>query len=279
MVQLEEVSYLATHLFAGARDALRLNYAILMSWRSKKIKKVIRLTLIPNLIFLLIYTILQLSWILSSLLYVPFVMIQFLVNYYILLKSRHSLKDLFDDGRKKIDLVERISDVVTDSIFCNITLISSTLLYIIFRTTGVFPIVCQVLYGIIYSTIIGYTISLNLLIEQGLVFEQRLYFAERHLIYLIGYGLPLTIGYNTLPLMVYFAVQSVLIPLMIVNSRKYFQPLAIPGGPIKLITTLNQINRKIFYELLIIVRKINSYRDSKSDEKVQVAAKQNNEAQ
>ena len=236
--------------------------------------------MIPNLLFLLIYTLLQTSWILSTIFYVPFVMIQFLVNYYILLKSRHSLKDLFEDGRKKIDLVERISDVVTDSIFCNITLITSTILYIIFRSVGVLVPVCQVLYGIIYSTIIGYTISLNLLIEQGLIFEQRLYFAERHLIYLIGYGLPLTIGYNTLPLMVYFAIQSVIIPLMIVNSRQHFKPIPIPGGPIKLISTLNQINRKIFYELLIIIRKINSYaNDIKSDEEVQVAAQQNNEAQ
>jgi hypothetical protein len=259
MVQLEEISYFVTHLLTGAKDSMYLNYAIIMSWRSKKIQKVLRLTMIPNLAFLVLYLILQFSWVLSTLLYVPLVMIQFLINYYVLLKSRDSLKNLFDDGRKKIDLVEKITDIVTDSIFCNITLVTSTLLYVIFRSIGVLVPVCQILYALIYSIIIGYTMCLNLLIEQGLTFEQRLDFAERHLVYLIGYGLPLTIGYNTLPLMVYFAIQSVLTPLMIINSKQHFKPIPIPGGPIKLITFLNQINKKIFFELLIMIRRINSW--------------------
>jgi hypothetical protein len=183
---------------------------------------------------------------------------------------------LFGDGRKKIDVVDKITDIVTDSIFCNITLVTSTILYVIFRSIGVLVPVCQTMYALIYSIIIGYTMCLNLLIEQGLTFEQRLYFAERHLVYLIGYGLPLTIGYNTLPLVVYFAIQSVLTPLMIINSKQHFRPLPIPGGPIKLITFLNQINKKIFFEILILIRKINSYRTITSNEEVQVATQQNN---
>lgn len=275
MVQLEEISYLLTHLLIGAKDSMYLNYAIIMSWQSKKVQKVLRLTMIPNLIFLVIYLIMQFSWILSTLLYVPLVMVQFLVNYYVLLKSRDSLKNLFDDGRKNINIIEKITDIVTDSIFCNITLVTSTLLYVIFRSIGVLVPVCQIMYALIYSIIIGYTMCLNLLIEQGLTFEQRLSFTEHHLVYLIGYGLPLTIGYNTLPLVVYFAIQSVLTPLMIINSKQHFNPIPIPGGPIKLITVLNQINKKIFFEVLILIRKINSWCTSKN-EKVQMATQQNN---
>lgn len=266
MVQLEEISYLATHLFAGVKDSIYLNYAIVMSWKSKKIQKVLKMTIIPNLIFLLIYLILQFSWVLTLIFYVPLVITQFLVNSYVLLKSRDSLKNLFDDSRKNIHIMDTMTDIITDSVFCNITLITSTLLYLIFRTIGVLVPVCQVLYALVYSVIIGYTICLNLLIEKGLTFEQRLHFIEEHLVYLIGYGLPLTIGYNTLPLIVYFSIQSILTPLMIINTKQHFQPLKIPGGPIKLITIINQINQKIFQEILILIKKINSWSKSTNEE-------------
>lgn len=267
MVQFDEISYFFTHTLIGARDSINLSYAASLLWQSKKIRKVTKLTMIPNLAFLVIYMLLQ-FW---TIVYIPLITIQFLVNYFVLLKSRDSLKGLF--GGPQVDIVDYIADIITDSIFCNITLISSTLLYVIFRSIGVLVPVCQVLYALVYSIIIGYTICTPMLVERGLTFEQRLSFVEQHLVYIVGYGLPLTIGYNILPLVVYFALQSVLMPLMIINSRQHFNPLPIPGGPIKLITCIGTINKKIFFELLGVYKIIFT---KSSNEEVQMAAEQKN---
>lgn len=263
-----QYTWYITHLLMGAIDSINLGGAIMLAIRSVKIRKVLKRTLIPNIIFLVIYVLLQYNWYLITIFYTPLIAVQFIINYYILLKSRDTFKELFTFNQ--IIDVTFIADIVTDIVFCNITLITSTILYVIFRSIGVLVPVCQLLYTIVYSTVVGYTLCSNLLIEQKLTFDQRLDFIERHLVYIVGYGLPLTIGYNTLSLIVYFAIQSIVMPLMIINSKLHFNPQEVPGGPLKLITFLNNINTKIFFGILFVVH------TRISNEKIQVATKQDN---
>ena len=101
--------------------------------------------------------------------------------------------------------------------------------------------------------IMGYTIGLNVIIESGHNFESRLFFIENHLVYLIGYGAPITLAYYTLPLVLYFATQSILVPLMIVNSREYFRPKIMPHT-FPIITFLNKLNVIIFENAVTIIK-------------------------
>ena len=220
-------------------------------------RKVLSHTMVPNIVCVIVYLIISQYWILNMIFYVPLVIAQVLINYYMLIKSNSAVAKLFDENqnRKEIDLIEKISDTVSDSLFCNITLVSSTILYYLFRKIGVFKLICEILYGIIYSLIVGYTISLNLLIESGLTFEKRLYFAENNLIYLIGYGMPLTVGYYTLPLIIYFAIQSLLVPLMIINSKKHFKPVGMPLL-LPIISLLNKFNNWLFTEGIVLFKKL-----------------------
>jgi hypothetical protein len=241
---------------AGLIDSLTLKYSIFVTWKSERMRKVLSHIMVPNIICMTVYLIISRYWILNMILYVPLVTIQILVNYYMLIKANSVVAKLFDEShRKEIDLIEKISDTISDLLFCNITLVSSTILYYIFRNIGIFKLICEILYGIIYSLIIGYTSSLNLLVESGLPFEQRLYFAENNLIYLIGYGMPLTVGYYTLPLIIYFAIQSLLVPLMIINSKKHFKPMGMPLS-LPIISLLNKFNHWLFTGGIFLVKKL-----------------------
>lgn len=246
--------YIPLQFMAGVFDALYLKYSIVIMFNSERMRKIIGRTIIPNLVFTSVYFIISRFWILNVLLYLPLVLIQFLVNYYMLLKANSALGKLFNtNNNEKFDLVEKIVDTVSDSLFCNITLVTSTILYHIFRNIGVFNLICEIVYALVYSMIMGYTISLNALIEAGLKLNDRLFFIENHLVYLIGYGAPMTLGYYTLPLVVYFAIQAVLIPLMIVNSKEHFKPQAMLHT-IPIVTFLNKLNHLIFETMLNVLK-------------------------
>ena len=245
-------SIVPIHFLTGILDSIYLKYSIVIMFNSERVRKIIGRTMIPNIGFILTYFVLNKIPVIATILYIPLVITQFIVNYYMLLKANSALGKLFVN--EKISIIDRIIDTVSDSLFCNITLITSTLLYYIFRNIGVFTLICEIIYAIVYSMIIGYTISLNVLIEAGLKFDARLFFIENHLVYIIGYGAPMTLGYYTLPLIVYFAIQSILIPLMIVNSKEHFKPRAMPSS-LPILQFLNKFNQTIF-EILINTVKI-----------------------
>lgn len=250
-----EYSYIPQQFAAGVLDAVWMKYSIITMIHSERVRRIIGRTLVPNIIFIIIYLLIGLWWFTTMLLYVPLVIIQFLVNYYMLLKANSALGKLFRGEPKKFDLVEKITDTLSDSVFCNITLVTSTILYHIFRNIGVFKPICEIVYAVVFSMIMGYTISINFLLEAGLDVNSRMLFIESHLLYLIGYGAPLTVGFYTLPLVVYLALQAILVPLMIVNTREYFIPRMMPHS-LPVVTWLNQFNGIIFRYTISVVQKV-----------------------
>jgi len=247
---LNTLTPLGSQFYQGVHDSLNLIYAFKMLFESQKLKNIIKGTALPNLIFVLIYLFLGIHWLFETLLYVPLVMIQFMTNYYLLLKMHLALGNLFTDNRKEIDLVEKITELVSDAIFCNITIILGQIVALVLHSIGVIDILSYSIPFLVYSTIIGYNTCINILIEQGYVYDNRINFIESHLVYLIGYGLPLTIGYYTLPLVIYFALQSIMIPLMIVNTRQNFHPQPLVGGALPIIHSINYFN-KYLLELIL----------------------------